>query len=125
MKVNGEAIYGTKASPFPQQLAWGRATMKITRCGGTLYLHVFHWPKDGKLKVPGLGGRVGLAWLLADQDCKPLRTAALADGGLMIEVPPTAPDAISSTVAVQALDASHGRLPAPQPQEKPTKKKSE
>ena len=31
MKVNGEAIYGTKASPF-EKLAWGRCTQK--RLGG-------------------------------------------------------------------------------------------
>jgi alpha-L-fucosidase len=47
LKVNGESIYGTSASPF-LQLAWGRCTQKP----GKLYLHVFDWPKDGKLVVP-------------------------------------------------------------------------
>ena len=41
MSVNGEAIYGTTASPFTTQLALGRATRKR----GTLYLHVFDWPR--------------------------------------------------------------------------------
>ena len=53
MKVNGEAIYGTTASPF-KRLAWGRCTKKLTADGATLYLHVFNWPADGKLLVPGL-----------------------------------------------------------------------
>src|SRR4051812_15534014 len=35
LKVNGEAIYGTTASPFTTQLTWGRATRK----GSKLYLH--------------------------------------------------------------------------------------
>jgi len=52
MKVNGDAIYATTASPF-EKLEWGRATQKRTAGGATkLYLHVFDWPKDGKLVVP-------------------------------------------------------------------------
>src|SRR5205814_7745820 len=51
MKVNGDAIYATTASPF-KQLDWGRCTKKVTADGATLYLHVFTWPKDGKLLVP-------------------------------------------------------------------------
>jgi alpha-L-fucosidase len=49
MKVNGESIYGTSASPFKAQPAWGRVTKK----DGTLYLHVFDWPSDGKLVING------------------------------------------------------------------------
>ena len=43
MKVNGEAIYGTTASPF-KRLPWGRCTKKLTPDGAILYLHVFDWP---------------------------------------------------------------------------------
>ena len=50
MTVNGEAIYGTTASPFTAQLAWGRATRKR----GTLYLHVFDWPSRWPLVCAGL-----------------------------------------------------------------------
>ncbi len=60
MKVNGEAIYATTASPF-KKLAWGRCTQKP----GKLYLHVFDWPADGKLAVP-LASPVTKAYLLAD-----------------------------------------------------------
>ena len=49
MKVNGESIYGTQKSPLPLQ-SWGVSTQK----GNLLYLHVFAWPKDGKLIVGGL-----------------------------------------------------------------------
>ncbi len=61
MNVNGEAIYGTSASPF-KRLPWGRCTQKP----GKLYLHVFDWPKDGELLVPGLKNKVTQAYLLAD-----------------------------------------------------------
>ncbi|MFM8733005.1 MAG: hypothetical protein ACKORL_07275 [Phycisphaerales bacterium] len=46
MRINGEAIYGTTASPF-ERLPWGRATQKP----GILFLHVWDWPKDGRLEV--------------------------------------------------------------------------
>ena len=41
MKVNGEAIYDTTASPF-KRLTWGRCTKKVTPDGAILYLHVFN-----------------------------------------------------------------------------------
>ncbi|MCL2330154.1 MAG: alpha-L-fucosidase, partial [Phycisphaerae bacterium] len=54
MKVNGEAIYGTKSSPFESKLAWGRATMRLGKQSEPtkIYLHVFEWPQDGQLIVP-------------------------------------------------------------------------
>ena len=54
MKVNGDAIYGTTASPF-ENLPFGRCTAKAGKSSTKLFLHVFNWPKDGKLIVPGIG----------------------------------------------------------------------
>lgn len=67
MKVNGEAIYGTTASPF-SNIVWGRVTQKSV--GGTtkLYLHVFEWPTNGQLVVTGLGNRILKAYPLASPD---------------------------------------------------------
>src|SRR5215813_12566129 len=61
MKVNGEAIYGTTASPFAQQLSFGRATSKP----GKIYLHVFDWPEGGSIRTPSLGKTVKKVHLLA------------------------------------------------------------
>ena len=47
---NGHAIYGTTAGPFVRRLPWGRTTSK----GNTLFLHVWDWPADGKLLLPGV-----------------------------------------------------------------------
>jgi alpha-L-fucosidase len=99
MKTNGEAIYATSASPF-KRLSWGRCTKKVDASGATLYLHVFDWPKDGKLLVPGLKSPVEAAHLLADADRKALRTEA-GEAGVTITVPAAAPDAISSTVVLR------------------------
>jgi alpha-L-fucosidase len=97
MKVNGEAIYGTSAGPFPS-LWWGRCTRRVDDGDTTLYLHVFNWPVDGKLVVPGLTNEVMKAYLLADEEEKPLMTTARADG-LLINLPAQAPDT-NATVAV-------------------------
>ncbi len=97
MKLNGEAIYGTTASPF-KELPWGRCTKKVTPEGATLYLHVFDWPNDGKLLVPGLKNAVESATLLADGSNL---DAAAGDGGVAITVPASAPDKISSTVVLK------------------------
>ena len=60
MKVNGEAIYGTTASPF-HYLPWGRSTSN----GNKLYLSVFNWPKDGNLTIP-LSNKISKAYLLSN-----------------------------------------------------------
>jgi alpha-L-fucosidase len=96
MKVNGEAIYATTASPF-KRLPWGRCTKKLTPEGATLYLHVFNWPSDGKLVVPGLKNAIRSAALLASG--RSLQTASGAEG-VTVDVPAEAPDKVSSTVVL-------------------------
>ena len=108
MKINGAAIYGTTASTF-KRLPWGRCTTKTGPDGTTLYLHVFSWPKDGKLVVPGLKNAVNAAVLLASG--KTLPTEPTPDG-VVITVPAQAPDAISSTIALKIQGAPEvGVLP--------------
>jgi len=92
MKVNGEAIYGTTASPFERMSFFGRATSK----GNKLYLHVFEWPKDGTLRVSGLRNLVHKARLLADSSRS---ISAKRDGDdLLISLPVEAPDEIASVI---------------------------
>ena len=89
MKVNGESIYGTTASPFAK-LDWGRATRK----GNVIYLHVFDWPKDGKLVLP-LKNNVKEARLLAGEEELETSNDAV---GLAINLPAIAPDPIASII---------------------------
>jgi alpha-L-fucosidase len=95
MALNGEAIYGTTASPF-KHLVWGRCTQKP----GKLYLHVFDWPKDGKLKIPGLKNKIEKAFLLADPNKESLAASQLLDG-VAITLPADAPDKIASVVVLE------------------------
>ena len=103
MKVNSEAIYGTTASPF-SKLPWGRCTKKISADGKTttLYLHVFSWPANGSLIVPGLENPVSSARLLATGE--KLKFSRTADG-VEIKIPATATDAISTTVVLKIKGA--------------------
>lgn len=96
LKVNGESIYGTKASPFTRMPFFGRATQKDSN----LYLQVFAWPQDGQLRVPGLKNLVHSAYLLADPKKTPLGWRR--DGSdILITVPRTAPDERVSVVALR------------------------
>ena len=97
MKVNGEAIYGTKASPLAT-LPWGRCTKKTGKNSTILFLSVFDWPANGQLVVPGLKNEVVSAKLLAGGTT--LKTTPGADG-LTISVPATAPDAIATIIKLE------------------------
>ena len=101
MKVNSEAIYATTASPF-KKLPWGRCTKKVAGDKTTLYLHVFDWPSDGSLLVPGLKNEVISASLL--ENGKKLKANKTEDG-VVISVPQTASDEISSTIILNIKGA--------------------
>jgi alpha-L-fucosidase len=92
LKVNGVSVYGTRPSPFTS-LSWGVATRK----GSTLYLHVFDWPKDGKLIVP-LSNQAKSATLLATGKTLTFKSA---EGKLIIDVPTTAPDTADTVIALE------------------------
>jgi alpha-L-fucosidase len=106
MKTNGDAIYATTASPFAK-LDWGRATQKKLAGGRTrLYLHVFDWPKDGKLVVPAALGSNAQARLRTTG--KPLTVTAAA-GQTTIAVPVEAPDAVASVVELDVSSVPTAR----------------
>jgi alpha-L-fucosidase len=100
MDANGTAIYGTTASPFSRRLPWGRCTTKISGSTTTLYLHVFDWPGDGRLLVPGLKNKIKTACLLTDPGKAKLATKNRKDG-VLISLPMAAPDRISSTIVLE------------------------
>jgi alpha-L-fucosidase len=109
MNVNGDSIHGTTASPF-DALAFGRCTVKAPSekagSGKTptrLYLHVFEWPKDRRLVLPGLGNEIGRAYLLATPT--QALTCKRQDSDVWIAVPESAPDAIDSVVALEIQGA--------------------
>jgi alpha-L-fucosidase len=104
MKVNGDAIYGTSANPFPY-LPWGRTTIK----GQKLFLHVVDWPKDGILKLPMRNKAVN-AYLMTNTQ-KNLGIVQDADF-IKISVPTEAPDTLLPVVALE-FEGKPDVLPIP------------
>jgi alpha-L-fucosidase len=97
MKINGEAVYATKGSPFPT-LSWGRCTRKEDEGNTTLYLSVFDWPQNGNLDVPGLSNEVMSAKLLTNG--KSLKTSKRTDG-ITVSVPEKMPDPIATVIKLE------------------------
>ena len=97
MKVNGESIYATTASCF-SKLTWGRCTKKVTDDGAVLYMHVFNWPEDGELIVPGLRSEVSRAYYLANGK----KVAAEEhEDGVLLKVGGEAPDEIDTVIVME------------------------
>ena len=101
MQQNGESIYGTTASPF-FKLFWGRCTQKQLKDKTILYLHVFDWPKDGKLLVPGLMTEVDQAYALVGNQ---KLTTTQEEGNLIVNLPDKPIDEISSTIVLEMQDS--------------------
>ena len=117
MRVNGEAIYGTKATPFGEELGtavkakdgYGSDTLvssandwRCTTKPGEIYLIIFNWPTDGKFEIPALKTKVLKASLLAAPD----KSIAVNQGesGITLSLPTQAPDAIASVVRLDLAD---------------------
>ena len=58
-KLHAKALYNTRYAPIDTP-SWGR----VLRKENTLYLHVFDWPKDAKLQLNGVRGKLKNARLL-------------------------------------------------------------
>jgi len=105
LKVNGEAIYGTSASPYPFEPGWGRMTAK----GSRLYLHIFRWPGK-QFVLHGLENKVKKAYLLADPKKKALACEQSVDEAaglhtLQLALPARAPDKRASVVVLETAGA--------------------
>lgn len=91
LDVNGEAIYGTDASPWSELPFEGRCTRKDE----VLYLHVFHRPESGRIELPV---RVERAILLDGQ--VPLAMEA-TENGTRLRLPDTLPDSVCTVIRLE------------------------
>lgn len=105
MKVNHEAIYATTANPLPEVL-WGRITKKNDKGNTVLYLSVFDWPKDGKLKLAGLPNKILGASMLATS--AKLKASSQADG-VIIQVPSKAVDQVATVIKLEVEGTVNGK----------------
>ena len=94
LKVNGEAIYGTRAGPL-KKLPWGRSTAKDNK----VYLHVFDWPADGRLQTPAPAKPIARAYLLAEPHAA-LRVEGTGRA-VTVRVPPCAKHPAATVVVLE------------------------
>ena len=91
LAVNGEAVYGSRPTPFPHEHEWGRITCR----GKRLYLLFTDWPA-GRFVLRGLRNRVRSARLLACPSARLAHTqsydAELDLRVLELRLPRRAPD---------------------------------
>jgi alpha-L-fucosidase len=112
MKVNGDAIYGTTATPFGSELGkpvealdgYGHKTTvssgnawRATKKEGHIYLIVFAWPANGSFSVPVVARKITGASLLADAAAK-LTVTQDASGTTVSGLPAMAPSAVASVI---------------------------
>jgi alpha-L-fucosidase len=99
LKINGDAIYATEAGPFAKSPDWGRATQKFKPDGSaTLYVHVWNWPVDGKILLPGVKQPALSGKLLANGAAV---SSQLSPDGLVLTLPGAAPDPDISVAALE------------------------
>ncbi len=98
MRVRGESIRGTLPGPF-DATPWGACTMRRLENDVTqLYLHVFEWPEDGAVRVPGLLNEVIAARVLGGEE---VSSWERADGGdLVIRASPGSADPLLTVLVV-------------------------
>lgn len=97
LKINGDAVYGTSASPFPKGVAWGRVTQK----DNLLYLMVFGTPAERSLALPGLTTKAKKAWFL-DSSKKAKLVVSNDDNGVKVVVPEgVAWDSIATVIVLK------------------------
>jgi alpha-L-fucosidase len=101
MQVNGEAIHGTSASPYPYDFPWGT----ITRKGKRLNFLFTTWSSSFTLR--GLKSRLAKAWLLAAPSVA-LEVEEVHGPDdfheLKIQLPAVAPDALFPVLALELVD---------------------
>jgi alpha-L-fucosidase len=101
MKTNGESIYGTTASPF-FKLLWGRCTKKESEGNTTLYLHVFEWPENGVLILPGVKNEVSSIVQLHDGSSL---NFSKVDSDIHINVENVIPDPYNTVLKMEIVGA--------------------
>ena len=117
MDVNGEAIYGTSATCFGDELGkavkakdgYGNDTLvssgndwRCTTKPGKIYIILFNWPTNGIFELPAVKSAITRAFLLAGHQAVPFSQSAT---GVTLKLPAAAPDAVASVVCLETPPA--------------------
>ena len=104
LETNGEAIYGTSASPHPHGFTWGSMTQRKVGNKSLLYLNIVDWPEDGQFEIYGLDNQILKASLL--DGGKELEHSSSFDPAStltkhLIRIPKEAPDSKVSVIVLE------------------------
>ena len=105
LKVNGESIYGTTASPLKVRSAWGYITQRDDK----LYLHVLNWPPSGQLLVPVTNAVKRVYWLANPKQAG--LSVGTSEDGVAITLPSEAPDPIDTVVVLETDGPAQAATP--------------
>ncbi len=97
MSRYGEAIYGTSASPFRLLPFFGRITQK----GSRLYVHLFDWPEDHRLVLPGLKTAIVRAYSMREPSATLAVHRPPGSADALIDLPVEAPDPLAGVIVVE------------------------
>ncbi len=98
LQTNGESIYDAGKGPH-YLLEWGTCTQK----GKTLYYHVFNWPQEGELHIPGLKTKVKRASFLADEKHDPLKVSRAQDD-VFVKLPAAPPYEMANVIKIELME---------------------
>ena len=97
MKMNGEAIYGTKSSYSSSALDYGFSTHRVLPNGNIrIYVMVFDWPTDGKFKLTGFIGQPLACRMLGSKVT--FSATSSTDGITVSGLPAVAPNEFASVI---------------------------
>jgi len=92
LSVNGESVYGSQRCPF------GAGMLGLTTArGSNAYLHVFRWPKQGELVIPGIKNKIKSATVLGTGQKARIETGSNCRTFLK-DLPKTPPDKFVTVV---------------------------
>jgi len=110
LKVNGEAVYGCSGTAFgtefgDYQTLGGKkkfvakpADWRCTTKPGKVYIHIFNWPKDGKVELPALKAKIKKGYLLTNPKAK-VKVKQSANG-IVLTVPKAAPENFATVICL-------------------------
>jgi len=93
VRAHEATIQGVEPTPLGP-LPWGECTAR----GNTLYLHVLHWPRDGRLIVPGISSAVRRACMFEGGQRIGFKRI---DGAVVLALPKVRPEALIPVVMLE------------------------
>jgi alpha-L-fucosidase len=91
MHANSKAVYDCTYAPATYKIPDGEK-LTYSKATGRLYVHLFSYPKDGKLLLPGYNGKIKYAQFLNDHSELLYTPSTSNKGDLALTLPVKKPE---------------------------------